>query len=101
MWFTQLAEGVEELRGRVEDLDPGKLADNPLFVDAVVSATRTIEHTHQEEKISALRNVVLNSTAPDAPDADTQAIMLNLIDRFTRAASPTGTLVRRVAFCPG
>jgi hypothetical protein len=31
----------------------------------------------------ALRNAVLNSAALDAPDADTQAIFLNLIDRFT------------------
>jgi hypothetical protein len=82
-WFTQLAEGLEELRQRVEDLDLETLADNDLFVDAVVTATRTVEHTHQEDKISALRNAVLNSVAPDAPDADTQAIFLNLIDRFT------------------
>jgi len=52
-------------------------------VDAVVSATQTVAHTHQEEKIAALRNAVLNSVAPDAPAADTQAIFLNLIDRFT------------------
>jgi len=82
-WFTELAEAVEELGKRVDDFDLESLADNDLFVDAVVSATRTIEHTHQEEKISALRNAVLNSVAPDAPDADTQAIFLNLIDRFT------------------
>jgi hypothetical protein len=56
---------------------------NDLFTDAVVTATRTAEHTHQAEKIEALRNAVLNSADPDAPDADTQAIILNLIDRFT------------------
>jgi hypothetical protein len=82
-WFTELAEGVEELRERVDDLDFETLADDDRFVDAVVAATRTVEHTHQEDKISALRNAVLNSVAPDAPDADTQAIFLNLIDRFT------------------
>jgi hypothetical protein len=82
-WFTQLAEDIEALRKRADDLDLEALADNPLFVDAVVTATRTVEHTHQEEKIAALRNAVLNSVAPDAPDADTQAIMLNLVDRFT------------------
>jgi hypothetical protein len=81
-WF-QLAEGVEELRGRMDDLDLETLADNDLFVDAVVTATRTVEHAHQEEKIAALRNAVLNSVGPDAPDADTQAIMLSLVDRFT------------------
>lgn len=82
-WLTDLAEAVEELRRRADGLDLDTLADNPLFVDAVVTATRTIEHTHQQDKIDALRNAVLNSAAADAPDADTQAIMLYLIDRFT------------------
>ena len=82
-WLTGLAEHVEQLRQRRGDLDLETLAGNPLFVDAVVTATRTIEHTHQEDKISALRNAVLNSVAPDAPDADTQAIILNLVDRYT------------------
>src|SRR5436305_1875165 len=50
-WFTELAEAVEELRQRIDDLNLEDLADNDLFVDAVVSATRTIEHTHQAEKI--------------------------------------------------
>ena len=37
-WFTRLAEGVEELRERVDGFDLENLADNTLFVDAVVSA---------------------------------------------------------------
>lgn len=82
-WFTELAEGLEELRERVGDLDLETLTRNDLFTDAVVTATRTAEHTHQAEKIEALRNAVLNSVGPDAPDADSQAIILNLIDRFT------------------
>jgi hypothetical protein len=80
-WLKHLAEVVEELNRR--GLDPETLADNDVFVDAVVSTTRIIEHTHQEEKIEALRNAVLNSVAPDAPDADTQAIFLMLLDRYT------------------
>jgi len=82
-WFTELAVAVEEMREQLDDLDLETLADKPVFVDAVVSATRTIDHTHQEEKIRALRNAVLNSVTPGAPDADTQAIFLDLIDRFT------------------
>jgi hypothetical protein len=82
-WFTKLAEGVEALRDEIGDFDFENLAANDLFVDAVVTTTRTIEHTHQQEKITALRNAVLNSVAPDAPDADTQAIFFNLLDRFT------------------
>ena len=82
-WFTELAEAVEDLREQVDDFDPENMAGDDRFVDAVVTATRTIEHTHEDEKITALRNAVLNSVAPDAPHADTQAIFLNLIDRFT------------------
>ena len=77
-WFTGLAEAVDELGERVDGL-----ADDDRFVDAVVTATRTVEHTHHEEKIAALRNAVLNSVAPGAPDVDTQAIFFNLVDRFT------------------
>jgi len=82
-WFTELAEGLEKLRQRLGDLDLETLTRNDLFTDAVVTATRTAEHTHQAEKIEALRNAVLNSVGPDAPDADSQAIILDLIDRFT------------------
>ena len=82
-WFTELAEGLEELRQRVDDFDLETLTGNDLFTDAVVMATRTVEHTHQAQKIEALRNAVLNSVGSDAPDADTQVIILNLIDRFT------------------
>jgi hypothetical protein len=82
-WFTELAEGLEELRQRVGDFTLEALLGNDLFTDAAVTATRTAEHTHQAEKIEALRNAVLNSVDPDAPDADTQEIILNLIDRFT------------------
>jgi len=82
-WFSELADGLEELQSRVDGSELPTLLSNDLFVDAVVSATRTITHTHEREKIAALRNAVLNSAAPDAPEADVQAIMLDLIDRFT------------------
>jgi hypothetical protein len=75
---------VTALGWRPQDgLSLESLAGNDLCTDAVVMATRTVEHTHQAEKIQALRNAVLNSVAPGAPDADSQAIMLTLVDWFT------------------
>jgi hypothetical protein len=82
-WLAELAEAVEDLRHRMDDASFETLAENPLFVDAVVMTVRVIDHTHQEEKITALRNAVLNSVAQDAPDADTQAMFLSLVDRYT------------------
>ena len=82
-WLAELAEAVDDLRQRIGDASFNTLAENPLFVDAVVTTTRVIDHTHQEEKIAALRNAVLNSVAPNAPDADSQAMFLSLVDRYT------------------
>ncbi len=82
-WLEDLAEAIEELGERVDRFDVETLVADPLFVDAVVSAVRTVEHTYQEAKLTALRNAVLNSVDPHAPDADTQAIFLSLVDRFT------------------
>jgi hypothetical protein len=73
-WFTELAEGVEALRKRVGDLDLETLADNDLFVDAVVTATMTAQHAHQAEKIEALRNAVLNRPFRPVPPAPGNAV---------------------------
>jgi hypothetical protein len=82
-WLEGLAEEVEELRERLGGVDLDTLVSDPRFSDAVVSAARTVEHTSQADKLEVLRNAVLNSVAPDAPDADTQAIFMSLVDRLT------------------
>jgi hypothetical protein len=82
-WLTALAQGVEDLRQQLGDIDLDTLVSDGRFTDAVVSAARTVEHTHQKDKLDALRNAVLNSVGPNAPDADTQSIFMNMVDRFT------------------
>jgi hypothetical protein len=62
-----------------------ELADDPVFADAVINATRAAQATHTQEKLEALRNGVLNSTGPGAPDADMQARFFRLIEQFTGA----------------
>jgi hypothetical protein len=82
-WLTQLAEAVEDLIDQVEDLDLDSLAENEDFLDAVATATRAAERTHQDIKIEALRNAVLNAALPSAPDTDTQMMFLRWVDEFT------------------
>ena len=82
-WLKSLAEGVEDLRQQLGDIDLDAWVNDGRFTDAVVSAARTVEHTHQTDKLDVLRNAVLNSVGPDAPDADTQSIFMNMVDRFT------------------
>lgn len=82
-WLAGLYERVEVLSQRPDAPTLEEMLDDPRFVDAVVSGARTVEHTHQQEKLDALQNAVLNSVGPDALDADTQAIFLSLVDRYT------------------
>lgn len=82
-WFTDLAEAVDELQDRLDGFDPAALAENEAFVDAVVTATRIVDRTSQREKIEVLRNAVLNSALPSAPDEDVQQLYFRLIDDLT------------------
>lgn len=80
-WLTELAEAVNDLRDRIGDFE--NAAENPDFVDAVITATQIADRTSRQLKREALRNAVLNSALPSAPDADTQQLFFDLIDRFT------------------
>ncbi|MEU4332549.1 hypothetical protein [Nonomuraea dietziae] len=82
-WLAELAEGVEELRQRFDAFDPDALVTNDVFVDAVMTATQTAFRTSSQEKIAILRNAVLNSAMPGAPEPDIQQLYLELIDRLT------------------
>ncbi|MER7007496.1 hypothetical protein ABT297_31250 [Dactylosporangium sp. NPDC000555] len=84
-WLEDLAEAVDELTDQVEGMDLESLAANDIFVDAVASATQAATRTHQALKIDALRNAVLNSALPGAPDSDTQLMFLRWIEDYTAA----------------
>lgn len=84
-WLEDLAEAVDDLAEQVDGMDLENLAGNDNFVDAVASATQAATRTHQALKIAALRNAVLNSALPGAPDADMQLIFLRWIEDYTAA----------------
>jgi hypothetical protein len=80
-WFAGLAVRLADLEERLGDFD--HLADEEVFFDAVMRATRIVDQTSRQEKIEALRNAVINSVAPGAPDADRQQLYFDLIDQLT------------------
>jgi hypothetical protein len=85
-WLEDLAGAVSELEGASANaLSFDDLADNEVFTDAVVNATRAAQATSQEAKLRALKNGVLHSIAPDAPSADEQARFFRLVEDFTPA----------------
>jgi hypothetical protein len=53
-WLDDLAEAVHELQGRAEHTSGfDELAEDDVFVDAVINATRAAQATHQKEKLDA------------------------------------------------
>jgi hypothetical protein len=85
-WLEDLAEAVSQLQEAADEpLTFEDLANNDVFTDAVVNASRAAQATHQEEKLRALKNGVLHSIGPDAPSSDEQARVVRLIEDFTPA----------------
>ncbi|MEK6804706.1 MAG: hypothetical protein AABZ34_18900 [Nitrospirota bacterium] len=82
-WLEQLAAVVEEVQGRVKELTPEKLAANEAFVTVAMQASQVAIRNHQQAKLEALRNAVLNSALPNPPQEDEQMIFLRLIDQLT------------------
>ncbi|MGD0888690.1 MAG: hypothetical protein ABR889_05550 [Acidobacteriaceae bacterium] len=82
-WFKEVADGLDDLRAKVEGFSPEKLADHPAFVSAFVQASRIAEGTHQTEKRDLLRNALLNIAIGHAPSEDMQHIYLRWIGELT------------------
>ena len=82
-WLDSLADAIRELQDKVEELDFERLRDDETFVTVATQASQIALRNHQQEKLDALRNAVLNSRLPNSPGEDTQLIFLELIDRLT------------------
>lgn len=82
-WLEQLARVIEEVQERVADITPEKLAANEVFVTVAMQASQIAIRNHQQAKLEALRNAVLNSALPYSPHEDEQMIFLRLVDQLT------------------
>lgn len=82
-WLDLLIRAFAELREKVEGFDPDSLASNEDLVSAVQHATQIAVRTHQQEKLDALHNAVLNVAAGTAPGDDLQLMFLGFVDVFT------------------
>ena len=78
-------------------------------MDALTTAAQIADRTSRAEKLTLLRNTVINSVMPDAPDLDTQQLFFDMIDRVTPTpirllhllSDPTGWFERHTLARPG
>jgi hypothetical protein len=82
-WFEGLAERLIKLEVNVQGLTVENLRDNEAFISVVMHATHIAARTHQEEKLEALRNAIMNVALNIDVDAELQSIFLNYIDQLT------------------
>ena len=78
--MEEIAQALGELSERVEGFNIEDLAENPAFISTVLNASQAAMRSHQEEKLEALQNAVLNSALPNAPDDDFQLVFVSYVD---------------------
>jgi hypothetical protein len=74
-----LVQELEKLKSKIESVD----FESPVFVTTFLHASQIAGRTHKEQKLEALRNIVLNSAIPTSIEDDVLAMFLNWIDGFT------------------
>lgn len=81
-WCEELRLRLNELSQKVNRLTPEALAKDEAFFSAFAQATQAALRTHQQEKLAALKNAVINAALGHEPDADRQQQFVALVDRF-------------------
>jgi hypothetical protein len=81
-WMEEVAEGLQALETK-QNVNLEKLSSNETFITTVMQASHVAIRNHQQEKLEALRNAVLNAALPVAPDDPLQQMFLNFVDIFS------------------
>ncbi len=82
-WLDSLATLLALVEKQVDGFKIEHLKDDEQFITAVMQATQSAIRTHQQEKLDALRNAVMNVALHTSPDEDVQLMFLGLIDKFS------------------
>lgn len=83
MWMLRIVEGLESLQEKVDGFKIESLSQNELFISIVNRTSQLAISNHQEEKVVALKNAVMNTALNIKIDENEQMMFLNLIDSIT------------------
>lgn len=79
--MSEVGDRLLELEAKGLKLED--LQNNEQFISVVMHASQAVIRTHQEAKLKALRNAVINVAIGQAPDETLQHLLLNFVDSFT------------------
>ncbi|SIR04251.1 hypothetical protein [Aquipseudomonas alcaligenes] len=81
-WMNQVGNALNDLIEKGVLTEQG-LQHNETFITTVAQASMLAIRSHQQEKLEALRNAVLNVAVGHAPEEDLRQLFLNFIDVCT------------------
>jgi hypothetical protein len=79
IFLEDLAAEFDKLKSKIELVD----FESSAFQTVLISVYQIVIRTHQEQKLQALRNIVLNSSIPSTLKDNVLEIFLNWINGFT------------------
>lgn len=102
-WMESVANGLNELERKVTGFSVASLSENQMFLTVVSHATYVAIRNHEEEKLLALKNAVINTALTPSPDEDIRLMFINFVDSLTPwhikilklLHNPTGVLIER------
>lgn len=82
-WLINIFESLSKLQDTVEGFKLENLKDNELFITILMQATQIALKNHQDEKLMALHNAVINAAIYSNIDETEQLIFLNYINELS------------------
>ena len=82
-WFNSIAQDLAQLQKRIDGFQVADLADHPAFISAMLQTAAIALRNHDEEKLKALHNAVLNVAVSSTPREDEHELLVSLIDFYT------------------
>lgn len=82
-WLIRIYDSLQELQRKVNDFQMESLSENELFISIMARASQIAIMNHQEEKLKALNNAIVNTALNINIEENEQMMFLNMIDTFT------------------
>lgn len=83
IWMIKIFNTLQEVQAKVENFQIENLANNEQFISIMTRASQLAISNHQEEKIEALHNAVINTALNISIDENEKMMFLNMVDNFT------------------
>lgn len=82
-WRLRIAQNIDDLTNKIEGFDIVQLSQNDIFISVLNRASQLAISNHQEEKLIALNNAIMNTALNIDIDENEQMLFLNIIDSLT------------------